>query len=257
MDVSGVVDDLVFGNRWRILILIPKESHALGNVKSIQHMLIGHWPPSHRQIDRHQPRSRIESINSRVQQSRLKIETRQGFEMKIAEIERRLVPRQINLRRFCFDQDPRLIRNRTMQKPGRGAGTGDRQQNENLFHEALNLRLVEEQLQCYSLSSKEMTFETSRRISADHPSLAGHFPNAPIVPGVVVLDEVAAALMEWREGCRLIGIRFVKFLAPIKPGQLFTIAFDAPANTQIDFCCRVEGRMVVEGRLEIGCGACI
>src|SRR5205085_6261066 len=80
MDVSGVVDDLVFGNRWRILILIPKESHALGNVKSIQHMLIGHWPPSHRQIDRHQARSRIESINSRVQQSRLKIETRQAVE---------------------------------------------------------------------------------------------------------------------------------------------------------------------------------
>ena len=102
-----------------------------------------------------------------------------------------------------------------------------------------------------------MTFETSRRIPTDHPSLAGHFPNAPIVPGVVVLDEVAVALMEWRQGCRLIGIPFVKFLAPIKPGQLFTIAFDAPANAQIDFCCRVQGRMVVEGRLEIGCGACI
>ena len=102
-----------------------------------------------------------------------------------------------------------------------------------------------------------MTFETSRRIPADHPSLAGHFPNAPIVPGVVVLDEVAAALAEWREGSRLIGIPFVKFLAPIKPHQLFTIAFDAPQNTEIDFCCRVQGRMVVEGRLEIACGACI
>jgi 3-hydroxyacyl-[acyl-carrier-protein] dehydratase len=102
-----------------------------------------------------------------------------------------------------------------------------------------------------------MTFKTSRQIPADHPSLAGHFPDAPIVPGVVVLDEIVAALVEWREGCRLIGIPLVKFLAPIKPGQLFTIAFDAPENAQIDFCCRVEGRVVVEGRLEIGCGACI
>jgi 3-hydroxymyristoyl/3-hydroxydecanoyl-(acyl carrier protein) dehydratase len=102
-----------------------------------------------------------------------------------------------------------------------------------------------------------MTFETLRRIPSDHPSLAGHFPNAPIVPGVVVLDEVAAALVEWREGFRLIGIRFVKFLVPIKPGQLFTIAFNAPENAQIDFCCRVKGRVVVEGRLEIGSGACI
>jgi 3-hydroxymyristoyl/3-hydroxydecanoyl-(acyl carrier protein) dehydratase len=102
-----------------------------------------------------------------------------------------------------------------------------------------------------------MTFETSRRIPADHPSLAGHFPNAPIAPGVVVLDEVAAALAEWRKGSRLIGIPFVKFLAPIKPGQSFTIAFDAAESTQVDFCCRVDGRVVVEGRLEIGCGPCI
>jgi 3-hydroxyacyl-[acyl-carrier-protein] dehydratase len=101
-----------------------------------------------------------------------------------------------------------------------------------------------------------MTFETSRRIPADHPSLAGHFPNAPIAPGVVVLDEVTAALVEWRKGSRLIGIPFVKFLAPIQPGELFTIAFDV-RGTQIDFCCRVDGRVVVEGRLEISCGACL
>lgn len=102
-----------------------------------------------------------------------------------------------------------------------------------------------------------MTFETSRRILADHPSLAGHFPGTPIVPGVVVLDEVAAALTQWRKSSRMIGISFVKFLTPIKPGQPFTIQFGAPENAQIDFCCRVDGRVVVEGRLEIGCGACI
>src|SRR5438552_3485752 len=102
-----------------------------------------------------------------------------------------------------------------------------------------------------------MTYETSRRIPDDHPSLAGHFPDAPIVPGVVVLDEVVSAVTEWRKGSRLISIPFVKFLAPIQPGQLFTITWDAPEKAQIDFCCRVEGRVVVEGRLEIGCGACI
>ena len=102
-----------------------------------------------------------------------------------------------------------------------------------------------------------MTFGTSRLIRADHPSLAGHFPSAPIAPGVVILDEIAAALAESRKSTRLVGIRFVKFLAPIQPGQLFTIAVDALENPQIDFCCRVDGRVVVEGRLETGCGACI
>ena len=104
-----------------------------------------------------------------------------------------------------------------------------------------------------------MTFETCRVIPADHPSLAGHFPGAPIVPGVVVLDEVAAALTEWRQDSHITGIPSVKFIAPIKPGQSFIIGFDSTNNAenQIDFCCRLDGRMVVEGRLEISCGACI
>ena len=29
-------------------------------------------------------------------------------------------------------------------------------------------------------------------IAADHPSLPGHFPGQPVVPGVVILDEVSA-----------------------------------------------------------------
>ena len=104
-----------------------------------------------------------------------------------------------------------------------------------------------------------MIFETCRVIPADHPSLAGHFPGAPIVPGVVVLDEVAAALAEWRKESRLTGVASVKFIAPIKPGQSFVIGFDSTntAGNQIDFCCRLDERVVVEGRLEISCGACI
>jgi 3-hydroxyacyl-[acyl-carrier-protein] dehydratase len=104
-----------------------------------------------------------------------------------------------------------------------------------------------------------MTFETSRVIPADHPSLAGHFPGAPIVPGVVVLEEVAGALAEWCQDSQITGIPSVKFTAPIKPGQSFVIGFDSRniAENQIDFCCRLDGRVVVEGRLEISCGASI
>jgi 3-hydroxyacyl-[acyl-carrier-protein] dehydratase len=54
-----------------------------------------------------------------------------------------------------------------------------------------------------------MTFEVRRAISADHPSLPGHFPDAPLVPGVVILDEVLGALLEWRVDCQLTGIRTV------------------------------------------------
>src|ERR1700726_4951254 len=98
-----------------------------------------------------------------------------------------------------------------------------------------------------------MSFEICRAIHADHPGLAGHFPGAPIVPGVVILDEVAAALAEWRNDDQLTCIRAVKFVLPLKPEQPFTICLTAAKGAEVDFCCRVDGRMVVEGRLEIRC----
>jgi len=105
--------------------------------------------------------------------------------------------------------------------------------------------------------NRQMSFELCRAIRADHPSLSGHFPDKPIVPGVVILDEVAAVLVEWRKDCQLTGIPAVKFLLPLKPEQSFTILLTmAKGNeTNVDFSCRVQDRMIVEGRLQIRCGA--
>lgn len=54
------------------------------------------------------------------------------------------------------------------------------------------------------------------RIPADHPSLAGHFPGSPVVPGVVLLDHVLKAIRDHRS-CRLQSIASVKFLQPVLP----------------------------------------
>ena len=49
------------------------------------------------------------------------------------------------------------------------------------------------------------SFEIYRAIRTDHPSLAGHFPGNPIVPGVVILEEVgrtttgAVETQRWNE----------------------------------------------------------
>ena len=98
-----------------------------------------------------------------------------------------------------------------------------------------------------------MTFEARRAISANHPSLPGHFPDRPLVPGVVILDEVLTALVEWRKDCQLAGIRTVKFLVPLKPEQTFTICLSASddGGREVNFSCRVEDRIIVEGRLEV------
>ena len=102
-----------------------------------------------------------------------------------------------------------------------------------------------------------MTFEAIRIIRANHPSLPGHFPDAPLVPGVVILDEVIAALVEWQQNSQLSGIRMVKFLAPLQPEQVFTISLSLrnERGAEVNFCCRAEDRVIVEGELEVAWGA--
>ena len=98
-----------------------------------------------------------------------------------------------------------------------------------------------------------MTFEAIRIIRANHPTLPGHFPGTPLVPGVVILDEVLAVLIEWRQDSQLTGIRMVKFLAPLQPEQAFTISLSARSEHagEVNFCCRAADRIIVEGQLEV------
>jgi len=97
-----------------------------------------------------------------------------------------------------------------------------------------------------------MTYKACRTIPGDHPSLAGHFPDAPIVPAVVILDEVAAALAEWHKGCRIVGIPVVKFTNALKPDQAFTIVLsDGAGSNEVNFSCLIEDRPAVRGRLLI------
>ena len=100
-----------------------------------------------------------------------------------------------------------------------------------------------------------MTFEVRRAIMPDHPSLPGHFPDAPLVPGVLILDEVLAALRDWQRDYELFSIRVVKFLQPLKPEQQFTICLSTNNGepSEVNFCCRIEGRVIAEGQLEVCC----
>lgn len=56
------------------------------------------------------------------------------------------------------------------------------------------------------------------RIEAEHPSLPGHFPGAPVVPGVLLLDRIAASLERAGAG-RFAKLGVVKFVAPLLPEQ--------------------------------------
>ena len=69
----------------------------------------------------------------------------------------------------------------------------------------------------------QTTREVPLRIEPTHPSLPGHFPGDPIVPGVVLLDRVIACLEG--EGRTLRRLPVVKFLAPLRPGEDAVIVF--------------------------------
>lgn len=63
------------------------------------------------------------------------------------------------------------------------------------------------------------------KISPGHASLTGHFPGNPIVPGVVLVDEVAHALAQYvGADLWITGMPSLKFLAPLLPGEDFHIS---------------------------------
>jgi 3-hydroxymyristoyl/3-hydroxydecanoyl-(acyl carrier protein) dehydratase len=60
-------------------------------------------------------------------------------------------------------------------------------------------------------------------IPSDHPSLPGHFPGRPIVPGVVVLEQVLAAIESSHGVLGALRLPQVKFLHPLLPGEIADI----------------------------------
>ncbi|QGW63651.1 hypothetical protein GOY17_01140 [Lysobacter soli] len=56
-------------------------------------------------------------------------------------------------------------------------------------------------------------------IRTDHPSLPGHFPGRPLVPGVVVLERVMEAIEAAHGPLPALRLPQVKFLQPLLPGE--------------------------------------
>ena len=89
-------------------------------------------------------------------------------------------------------------------------------------------------------------------IAPSHPALAGHFPGRPIVPGVVVLEEVlVAALAAAGRPLALLSVPQVKFMAPLLPGVEAEIALETSAAT-VRFAVTAGGATIAQGTLELG-----
>jgi len=84
---------------------------------------------------------------------------------------------------------------------------------------------------------------TTLTIAAEHPALAGHFPGAPILPGVVLLDEIVRAVEngagggQWRIGS-------AKFVRPVHAGETLTLGHERLPNGSIRFSVLRAGEPV-------------
>lgn len=88
-------------------------------------------------------------------------------------------------------------------------------------------------------------------IAADHPSIPGHFPGFPIVPGVVLLDEALHAI-EQLHGAEEVSwqISTVKFHHPVAPGDALQLSCESRPDAQLQFELRSPSSLVTSGTLK-------
>ncbi|MEQ1793223.1 MAG: hypothetical protein ABL970_03445 [Nitrospira sp.] len=95
-----------------------------------------------------------------------------------------------------------------------------------------------------------MTHERVVSISPDHPALPGHFPGHPVVPGVLVMDEVIETLRECLGQTLVVtGLPSIKLSSPLLPGERLTIEITQEDSDTVAFTCRVDQRIVAAGSI--------
>ena len=95
-----------------------------------------------------------------------------------------------------------------------------------------------------------MSFERVLTIANDHPALAGHFPGHPVVPGVLVLDEVIETLRHrYGQDLVVIGLPAVKLSSPLKPEEPLMITIEPEDPNTAAFTCRTGDRLVASGSI--------
>ena len=88
-------------------------------------------------------------------------------------------------------------------------------------------------------------------IANTHPCLAGHFSGNPIVPGVIIIDEVISGLYIKNKAVEVTDISSLKFLSPLKPDITVKVIISEKKTNLLKFICSIDGNNIVDGLLRI------
>ena len=96
-----------------------------------------------------------------------------------------------------------------------------------------------------------MRHEVRRSINPDHPALAGHFPGNPIVPGVVILNELVQATELWLQWSgEPVSVASIKFMRLLRPSESFTLQLERLSENRVSFAILRDQERIAAGTLQ-------
>jgi 3-hydroxymyristoyl/3-hydroxydecanoyl-(acyl carrier protein) dehydratase len=99
------------------------------------------------------------------------------------------------------------------------------------------------------MAFKQLAVE--RVVDPDHPTLAGHFPWFPVLPAVVILEEISAVIVEHLPGVQVRGFPIVKLLRPLRPYDRFTIKIWSLTDERLKLRCVHKGNVIALGEIDV------
>lgn len=97
------------------------------------------------------------------------------------------------------------------------------------------------------MGTRRMDHESTLVFGAAHPAFPGHFPGAPIVPGVLLLDAALHAAQE--AGMTVTGIASAKFLQPVAPGETLALSLRGDGGGRVRFVVERGSQPAASGQL--------
>lgn len=82
---------------------------------------------------------------------------------------------------------------------------------------------------------------------------AGHFPGAPLLPGVAQLHlAIGYACERWAIEEQFAGLEMLKFQRPLRPGSEVELQLSwQPEQRKLQFCYRLDGETASSGRVKL------